>query len=139
MKVWQGYGSEHSMNLVMVGTFETETDADNVKKLIQRITRQVDIAVDEGILEVGENNREFGESLRLLLHELDLFILNPHEMEQFRYDISTEVKGHRLVLTTDEIDVSAFMKILIDKGAKVEVYSAHHHHGTGLGRDTSGA
>ncbi|UQN10661.1 DUF6375 family protein [Deinococcus sp. QL22] len=137
MKVWQGYGSEHSMNLVMIGTFATEAEADEVERLIQRITKQVDIAVAEGILEVGENNREFGEGLRTLLRELNLYSLNAREMEQFRYDVSTEVKGRRLVLTTDEIDVSAFMKILVDKGAKVEVYSAHHHHGTGLGRDTS--
>lgn len=139
MKLWQGYGSEHSMNLVMVGTFKTEADATKVEQLIQQITSQVDIAVDEGILEVGENNREFGEGLRTLLRELNLFILNSHEMEQFRYDVSIEVKGDRLMLTTDEIDVSAFLKILIDKGAKVEVYSAHNYPGTGLGRNTSGS
>ncbi|AFZ69429.1 DUF6375 family protein [Deinococcus peraridilitoris] len=117
MKVWQGYGSEHSMNLVMVGTFKTEADANKVREAIQQITRQVDIAVDKGILEVGENNREFGEDLRQLLHQLNLYILNPHEMEQFRYDVSLEAKDRCLVLTTDEIDVSAFMKIFVDKGA----------------------
>ena len=49
------------------------------------------------------------------------------ELEQFLYDVSVEKKGNKVILRTDESEVSAFMKILIEKGAKVEVYSAHEY------------
>ena len=30
MKIWNGYGSEHSMNLVMIGRFKTVGEAEKV-------------------------------------------------------------------------------------------------------------
>lgn len=39
MKVWNGYGSEHSMNLVMVGQFKTIEDAEKTKELIESLPR----------------------------------------------------------------------------------------------------
>ena len=50
------------------------------------------------------------------------------------HGISFEVKSNEIILTTDEIEVSAFLKILFDKGARIEVYSAHSHPDTGHGR-----
>ena len=35
------------------------------------------------------------------------------------------VDPNTLVITTDESDVGAFIKIMTDGGAKIEVYSAH--------------
>lgn len=32
MKIWQGYGSEHSMNLVMIGHFKSPKDATHAQK-----------------------------------------------------------------------------------------------------------
>jgi hypothetical protein len=49
------------------------------------------------------------------------------ELEQFHYDVHVEHKGNTVTLTTDESEVSAFLKLLIEKGAKVEVYSAHDY------------
>jgi hypothetical protein len=42
-------------------------------------------------------------------------------------DIQPHQKGAKVVINTDEIEVSAFLKLLIDNGAKVEVYSAHDY------------
>jgi hypothetical protein len=41
--------------------------------------------------------------------------------------VRVETKGNDIVLTTEEIEVSAFLKVLIDHGARVEVYSAHDY------------
>ena len=41
MKVWNGYGSEHSMNLVIVGHFKEVRDAEKAKELIDLLTEQV--------------------------------------------------------------------------------------------------
>lgn len=33
MKIWQGYGAEHSLNLVIVGTFKDVGDAEKFEAL----------------------------------------------------------------------------------------------------------
>jgi hypothetical protein len=55
-------------------------------------------------------------------------------LAQFRYDINSERKNDQIVITTDELEVSAFLKLLIDKGARVEMYSAHDYPNTNEGR-----
>ncbi len=35
--------------------------------------------------------------------------------------------GNQITIDTDEIDISAFIKIFVDAGAKVEVYSKHFY------------
>ena len=38
MKIWQGYGSDHSMNLVMIGHFKNPKDAEETQKLIEQLS-----------------------------------------------------------------------------------------------------
>jgi Family of unknown function (DUF6375) len=57
----------------------------------------------------------------------NLYSIGPPELEQFNYDVHVEQKANTLILTTDESEVSAFLKLLIERGAKVEVYSAHDY------------
>ena len=44
------------------------------------------------------------------------------------------LKTKRLCLRRRKYDVSAFLKVLLDKGARVEVYSAHDYPDTAHGR-----
>ena len=44
--------------------------------------------------------------------------------------------GSDVVVQTDEIDVIAFIKVLLARGAKVEMYSMHDH---STGREGSSA
>ncbi|MEU9397969.1 DUF6375 family protein, partial [Streptomyces sp. NPDC048324] len=39
MKVWYGYGTEHSMNLVMIGRFKDATAADRAHTVIKEFTK----------------------------------------------------------------------------------------------------
>jgi hypothetical protein len=66
-----------------------------------------------------------------LLRAADLYSLGPSELEQFSYDATVKVKGSEVIVKTDEVDVSAFLKVLLDKGARIEVYSAHEYPDTG--------
>jgi hypothetical protein len=134
MKLWFGHGSEHSSNLVMIGRFKDSADALRVREIIERISDQVLTEEREGSINIGEGTDRYPESIRELLNEVNLFTITPAELGQFAYEVTVEVENQEVVLTTDEIDVSAFLKVLIDKGARVEVYSAHHYPGTGHGR-----
>ncbi len=134
MKVWYGYGSEHSMNLVMIGRFTDEGSAAKAKQVIERLTERVYAEVQANRMEIGEPTDRYTDDILGLLRDIDTISIRPDELEQFVYDVTVEVEDKQVVVTTDEIDVSAFLKVLIDEGARVEVYSAHHYPGTGYGR-----
>jgi hypothetical protein len=122
------------MNLVMIGRFEDAKRATTARTAIEQITQQVDADVGKGLMEIGERADRFTDSMLDLLKELNLYSLGSAELEQFGYDVSVEQDDTSIVVTTDEIDVSAYMKILLDNGARVEVFSAHDYPGTGYGR-----
>jgi hypothetical protein len=134
MKFWNEYGSEHSMNLVMIGHFKEVRDAEKTRELIDRLTGRVIAEPEVYQSEAGLRPRRFSDSMLELLRASELYTIGPAELEQFGYDAHVRVEGSKVVLTTDEADVSAFLKVLLEKGARIEVYSAHDHPGTGHGR-----
>ncbi len=133
MKIWKGYGSEHSMNLVMIGHFKEARDAEEVKQLLNQLAGQVKDDADKSQSNTAPQDR-FTDRMLELLRAANLHILGPGELEQLLYDVQVDVDGNKVVITTDEVDVSAFLKVLLDNGARVEVYSAHDYPNTGYGR-----
>lgn len=122
MKIWNGYGSEHSMNLVMIGHFKSEEDAKETQRLIDDLSAEL-----SGKIDVGSCDGHFSEEVSNILSKLNCYCLSPNDLEHFLYDIRTRVEGDRIVLTTDETEVAAFFKLMIQNGARVEVYSAHDY------------
>jgi hypothetical protein len=127
MKLWAGFGSEHSMNLVMIGRFVEAADAADAKRLIDQLTTLVLEEQAAGQLEVGEPQDRFPDMIREFLQKNDFWIIGPTELEQFAYDVHVEQIGNTVEVRTDESDVSAFLKALLNHQARVEVFSAHHH------------
>jgi hypothetical protein len=125
MKIWFGYGSEHSANLVLVGRFVSSADAKAAAQAIADLERQVRSDLDEGLIELDGDSRRFTEGMLDLLQQLRLHSFGPPDVEQFAYDYRVELNEAELVITTDEIDVGAFIKLMIDRNAKIEVFSAH--------------
>ena len=129
MKIWNSYGSEHSANLVMIGKFKDAGSAEKAQAIIEEIK--------EYMMQSGDDHRDadrYSDAVMELLKRVNFFDVRPGELEQFTYDVSCRREGDRVTITTDESDVSAFLKVLVDKGARVEVYSAHTYPGTGEGR-----
>ena len=134
MKFWYGHGSEHSMNLVMIGHFQSSRDAETAGQVIEWLTNLVNTDEEAGLIKIGGETSHFTDGMRALLDKVKVYSIGASELEQFAYDVSVKVENDRVVITTDEIDVSAFMKVLIDKGARVEVYSAHDYSDSEYGR-----
>ena len=126
MKIWNAFGTEHSMNLVMIGRFKEVRNAEEAKRLIDRLTEQV---IDEGDVayEMGSAQRRYSETMRNILKEEKIYDIAPAEFDQFRYDVSVDQREEEVSVRTDEVDISAFLKVLIDKGARVEIYSGHDY------------
>lgn len=131
MKVWNGYGSEHSMNLVMVGQFKSIESAEKAKELIDNLK---DGLYDKIDVDVENRLTRFPDEVMELLRGLDFYDLRPSELGQFLYDNSVEIEGDKIIFKTEESDVSAFLKILVHKGAKVQVYTAHEYPDEEYGR-----
>ncbi|MNF96069.1 hypothetical protein D3C84_788470 [compost metagenome] len=133
MKIWYQHGSEHSANLVMIGHFENAADAMKAKEIIEALTEQVSEDQSKGTLTLGSPTDRYGDEMLDLLVRLNISI-GPQEVEQFAYEFSVKVDGNDLVLTTEELDISAFLKVMYLNGARVEVYSAHDYPDTLHGR-----
>lgn len=127
MKIWNGYGSEHSMNLVLIGRFKREQDAEKVEKNIDKLSAQVlkDESYSNSFDEPAD--QRFSDDMLSLMRSLKLNTLGPTDLGQLVSEHHLNREGNRITITTDEAEVSAFVKLFIEAGAKVEVFSAHDY------------
>lgn len=134
MKIWYQHGSEHSANLVMIGHFEDATEAAKAKEIIDALTEQVAKDQESGTIVLGSPCDRYGKEMLDLLGRLNVASIGPAELEQFAYEVDVNVEGQSVVITTEELDIAAFLKVLFLRGARVEVYSAHDYPHTAHGR-----
>ena len=126
MKIWNSYGSEHSMNLVLIGSFVEIKDAESVEEVVDKLKKT---AEHEGsyLFDEPPQGHRFSKEVLEVLQELRIHSLSPLEIDQFRSEYSLTRDGNKITIATEEVDVSAFIKIFVDAGAKVEVYSKHFY------------
>lgn len=129
MKIWNEYGTEHSANLVMIGKFQTKSDAVDVLNVIERVKERALEDERAGRLRFGDPTYVYDESLIDFLYSLEVFRIAPNELEQFISDVNIEQRDDSVLIRTNEFEVSAFMKLMFERGARIEVYSAHHYDG----------
>ncbi|MBD1853166.1 hypothetical protein H6F87_24800 [Cyanobacteria bacterium FACHB-502] len=134
MKIWYQHGSEHSANLVMIGHFEHATEATKAKEIIDALMDQVAKDQESGTILFGNPSNRYGDEMLDLLGRLNVASIGPAELEQFAYEVNVKVEDKSVVVTTEELDIAAFLKVLFLRGARIEVYSAHDHPGTAHGR-----
>ena len=122
MKIWKAYGSEHSANLVLIGRFKSARDAEEVVELFEKL----EVGLD-GKIDVGTPPNCYSDELSDLFRSLNCYTLSPFELEQFLYGIHPELDENKITVRTDEFDVSAFSKLMVMRGAKVEIFSIHDY------------
>lgn len=127
MKIWTGYSSEHSMNLVLIGKFKQAKDAEDVADVIKKLCEQTTKDDTYAIAHAPPEDQRFSDGMMALIRQFELYMLAPEELGQFSFEHSVEQDGDTIKISTDEADVSAFIKLFVDSGARVEVYSAHHY------------
>jgi hypothetical protein len=113
----------------MIGQFKNQKDAKKTQNLIERLTAGLKDKID-----IGTSRDRFGDDVLDLLKETNCYSLSPSELEHFLYDTHTRVEGDKIILKTEESEVSAFLKLMVNNGAKVEVYSAHDYPDSEYGR-----
>jgi hypothetical protein len=129
MKVWIGYGSEHSANLVIIGTFKSPQEAQTSLDLLVEATR---IARDDeaaGLLKAGSPGTGFSNAMVAFFTASNVASFGYNDPEQLLYDYWVSRDENKVIVKTEEMEISPFLKIFLDRGAKIEVYSAHSHQG----------
>lgn len=127
MKIWNGYGSEHSMNLVLIGRFKRIQDAERVEKDIDKLSTQASKDDSYSISFAEPEDQRFSDDMLSLLRSLNVNTLGPADLGQLVSEHYLKREGDKIIVTTDEAEVSAFVKLFIEGGAKVEVFSAHDY------------
>lgn len=126
MKIWNGYASEHSSNLVMIGQFKEVRDAAEAEALIKILEDMVQGDRDSYEFDLDPKDRRYNQEMLELLLQLNFFP-SPVDLTQLLLDVDVRRDRKTIIVTTDEIDVSIFMKALIHHGARVEIYSRHNY------------
>ena len=136
MKVWTGYGTEHSANLVIVGKFKNIKDAQEAKDIIDGLSTIISEGIREGILSEhdGLENGEFSDEQMDFFRQFNLMDYSYADMSSFLYEFNSTLEGSKLIITTEDLVTNGLINTLISKSAKIEIYSAHHYKDTGYGR-----
>lgn len=124
MKIWFARGSEHSANLVMIGHFRDADAADKAKMAIDALIEYESKRHPAGQLDDFEAPSTFSDELLAVLQDVGVYSIGPEELEQLALDFRVEIKGSDITIRTDEVEISALVKILISKGARIQIFSA---------------
>jgi hypothetical protein len=127
VKIWFSYGSEHSSNLVIIGTFTTAENAESALKLLREATEVANAEYEAGRLEtIGRG--DLSEEVLKFAKSNNFYTVSLKDLSELIYEYHPKRVGDStLVITTEEYDVGSFVKIMTEYGAKVEVYSAHSY------------
>lgn len=117
MKVWFGYGSEHSASLVILGTFKDVATAKEVIDILedcQATAAQTSMQRDlnDADAMAAYHKHKIGD---ITLNDLEGITLDHHWVQE----------GKTVRITTDDTEIQAIMKILLSKEAKIQMYSSH--------------
>src|SRR5687767_3203030 len=113
MKIWFGYGSEHSFNLVMIGHFADAMKARATADAIERLQRLAREKFDAGELDLGDGPPRFPDGMLALLRELEIYSFAYSDPSQLLLDCDISVRDSDVVLKSDDIDVAPFLKVML--------------------------
>lgn len=132
MKIWFGYGSEHSMNLILIGRFETVQTAEAA---ISRIETLRELALKE-LPEPDWPTREerMTDPYLKALWAMEIYEMSRGDVGGFAFDYQIDRTGTELEIRTDEREIQGFLKVLLHYGAKVEIFSLHQWNKDGTSR-----
>jgi Family of unknown function (DUF6375) len=129
MKVWIGYGSEHSANLVVIGQFKSPKEAQEALDLLNKVTTIARADEASGLLKAGSPSTKFSDAMLKFCSDSNFMSFGLNDPEQLLYEYSASRDTDKVIVKTEELEISPFLKVFINGGAKIEVYSAHNHQG----------
>lgn len=135
MRIWQSYGSEHSMDLVLIGKFETVSGAEAAIERMEALKALAEAEWSDD--DWRRQDERMPNTLLEGLSKLKLYEMGRSDIDIYAYEYTVERKGTTVHVRTEESEVQGFLKVLIHLGARVEVFSRHHWNEDGTPRTDS--
>lgn len=121
MKIWFNYGSEHSMNLVLIGHFKTVLDAKTFEQDVESLKK---------FLQENPNYEFnplcFDASIQEYLAKEGIAFMSPEQLDQILSYEKFEIEGEKIKVTSDEF-LDGLIAWMLIKEAKVEIFSLHDY------------
>jgi len=137
MRIWHSYGSEHSMDLVLVGTFETVAGAETAIERMESLKALAEAEWSDD--DWRRQDERMPDTLIDELTKLKLYEMGRSDVDIYALEHTIERKGSAVRVWTEESDVQGFLKVLIHLGARVEVFSRHQWNEDGTPRTEVGS
>ncbi len=119
MKIWKSFAGEHSANLKIVGTFKTEQDAQKAINCFNDL-----VAVKD---KSNGGNLYFSDELVAVMTTHNFHLFGENDAEQLDYFSELSAQGNRIIVETDEVEIQALIKVLVNYHAQIEIYSKHDY------------
>lgn len=134
MKLWVGYGSEHSSRLILIGHFR---DAETARLTEEQIRALDELALKQPEPDWESRDEWYDEETRTALDGLRLWQLGPADLDNFRYEHGVSRDDNRLEISTEEYEIQGLIKVLVLQGARIEIYSRHEWNSDGTPIETT--
>jgi hypothetical protein len=136
VRIWHSYGSEHSMNLVLIGTFETVAEAQTAIERMETLKGLAESMWSDD--DWRRQDKRMPSALADELMKLRLYDFGRFDVDAYAFGHSTERSGSVVRIATEESDIQGFVKLFLSLGARVEAFSLHTWNEDGTTRKTTG-
>jgi len=109
----------------MIGRFTSADDAEVARREFEQLMDVVQSEFDYDTFEEDDLSVYSNDAIKSILEELKLYDFSSRDVEDFAREHSIRREGNELRIRTDETDVNGFLKFLLNKRARIEIYSAH--------------
>lgn len=123
MRIWHSFGSEHSMNLMLIGTFQSVSAAEAAVERMEALQTLAEQEWSDDDWRRGD--QRMSEAAVETLSRLKLYDMGRVDISMFAFEHTVERDQTTVQIATDESDVQGFLKVLLGLGARVEVFSRH--------------
>lgn len=127
MKIWNTYSSEHSAALVMVGHFNSIKQKNDFLENFEKLVKNVRETIPE-----FEFIQSFPKEISTALLSGEIKFgedLSPWDLPDLLLEysiIDDNVDDQTVCIKSDETGWMAIIKMMVNAGAKVEIFSSHN-------------
>src|SRR5690606_27711733 len=98
MKIWMGYGSEHSANLVIIGKFKSAEEAQDAIRLIERMSEAAVADMEDGNIVPGEISTKITDRFLKISKDEKFYSLGHGDAEQLLNEFHHKQVGDSVVI-----------------------------------------
>jgi hypothetical protein len=121
MKIWNSYGSEHSANIVIVGTFDNVTEAQKAKQIIDNLTDIFQKDIEKNNANSLNGYEKFSEEMLEYIGKQGTFDITHYNVTGLLSDVAIKQEFNKISIASKDFNFQIFLNIMLQNGAKIEI------------------